>query len=189
MKAITSGPLDVRWTGTFYEFKTPTAEIAIDPFSDDAESKRDMLGAPRLQSASPTSFTCASCSLPLVQASKITDYRDLPSEHWAELVDAWMCHSDQKLNDQIAKHAQGFEPEPCKALVGGSYILFNVGNVVTSNLVHYEQSKVSTHAYSPFSILLFSSPFFLSLLLLLCFGRKEGRRRCSYRRSYALRTT
>jgi hypothetical protein len=144
-KAASAGPLNVQWTGTYYELKTATRPNSIrNPFSDDAESKSDMLGAPHLTSASPTSFACASCSLPLVQASKVTNYRDLPSEYWAELVEAWMCHSDQKLNKQIMQHANGFEPEAGWALVSGSYILFNRDNVVTGNLVDYEQSKVST---------------------------------------------
>jgi hypothetical protein len=148
VKAASAGPLDVQWSGTYYELKTATVPNSTrDPFSDDAESKRDMLSAPHLIAAAPTSFICASCSLPLVQGSKVTDYRDLPSEHWAELVEAWMCHSDQKLNKEIMQHANGFEPESGRALVGGSYILFNRENVVTANLVDYEQSKVSGLVY------------------------------------------
>ncbi|KAJ7869093.1 hypothetical protein B0H14DRAFT_2727593, partial [Mycena olivaceomarginata] len=59
-----------------------------------------LLDATQLATAAPMSFI-------------MRIYRDLPSEHWEELVDAWMCHADQKLN---AREGQ--------ALRGGSYILF-----------------------------------------------------------------
>ena len=56
-------------------------------------------------------FICASCSLPLVHAAKVARYRDLPSEHWAELVDAWMCHADLKLHEQVRRGSkEGFWP-------------------------------------------------------------------------------
>lgn len=148
-----------------------------------------LLDAGKLTSVKPTSFICASCSLPLVQipqqqqqqqgapsahsgsprsssttpsppplftsstssassesssssasSSYLTaqpfTYRDLPSEHWEELVEAWMCHSDQKLHDQVVRHGKaGFWPAKGQAYVGGSYVLFEESVVVKQNLL------------------------------------------------------
>ncbi|KAL0959813.1 hypothetical protein HGRIS_011495 [Hohenbuehelia grisea] len=148
-----------------------------------------LLDAMQLMVTSPTSFICASCSLPIVntQASPSPSssplphtsfeasqgragrdffrYRDLPSEHWQELVDAWMCHPDQKLHDKIIKHAGGwvpaggssgggvngsggqpagsgggFWPGPREALVGGSYILFGEDAIVKGNVCPPERN-------------------------------------------------
>lgn len=102
-----------------------------------------LLDAVQLKRLNPTSFICASCSLPLVQSSKLSRYDDLPSEHWAELLEAWMCHSDQRLSDRIALYTTGLWPAPGQALVGGSYILFNDSSLVASNFRCSKPSKVS----------------------------------------------
>ncbi|KAF8761369.1 HECT-like Ubiquitin-conjugating enzyme (E2)-binding [Rhizoctonia solani] len=39
-------------------------------------------------------------------------YDDLPSEHWVELLDAWMCHPDQQVTAELAKRAEGIWPMP-----------------------------------------------------------------------------
>ncbi|KAG6888958.1 hypothetical protein C0992_006951 [Termitomyces sp. T32_za158] len=131
---ILPGKQEVRVQSTHYEIKLTT----IGPrFSADVpvEDPPPLLDATQLSAAMPSSFICASCSLNLVQATKINEYRDLPSEHWQELVEAWMCHSDQKLHDQVVKHGKtGFWPEPEQALVGGSYILFEESAMARHNL-------------------------------------------------------
>jgi len=66
---------------------------------------------------------------------------DLPSEHWQELVDAWMCHADQGLHEQVAKHGRGFWPERGQALVGGCYILFEESSVAKTNLCPTDETK------------------------------------------------
>jgi len=35
--------------------------------------------------------------------------RALPSDHWEELVDAWMCHGDQRLNVSVTKGQRDFD--------------------------------------------------------------------------------
>ena len=109
-----------------------------------------MLDATQLSSLSPTSFICASCSLPLVQASRLHQYRDLPSEHWAELVDAWMCHADLKLHDEVKKGSKdGFWPEVGEGLVGGSYVLVHEDAVTKTNFcdTEIEVEKVRSSLY------------------------------------------
>ncbi|KAE8233656.1 hypothetical protein CF326_g1300 [Tilletia indica] len=46
---------------------------------------------------------CDGCMSPLARWPPSVTYRALPSDHWEELVEAWMCHSDQRLHESIAK--------------------------------------------------------------------------------------
>ena len=101
-----------------------------------------LLGATQLSALNPTTFICASCSLPLVQSSRLACYDDLPSEHWEELLEAWMCHLDQKLTNRAAVCANGLWTRPGQALVGGSYILFESSSVVMNNIRARNQSEV-----------------------------------------------
>ncbi|KAG8711412.1 hypothetical protein FRC09_020628 [Ceratobasidium sp. 395] len=96
-----------------------------------------LLDAEQLCACRPSAFVCASCSLPVVNgtASGTTRYNDLPSEHWAELLDAWMCHPDQQVSAEIAKRADGFWPTSGQVLVGGGYLLFNSSVVNQNSLV------------------------------------------------------
>ncbi|KAF9233430.1 HECT-like ubiquitin-conjugating enzyme-binding-domain-containing protein [Melanogaster broomeanus] len=99
-----------------------------------------LLTASELTSLSPVSYTCSSCSLPLVPTPP-NQYRDLPSEHWEELVDAWMCHPE---GQTLAKSGMtgggdkgagfGFWPAHNEALVGGSYVLFDGESVAAGNI-------------------------------------------------------
>ncbi len=133
-----SGAQEVRVQGLHYEVKV----AAVDSSLPKAEPL-PLLDAEQLRSRAPTSFVCASCSLPLVHGSRITRYDDLPSEHWTELVDMWMCHTDQALSEQVTKHAKGLWPQSAQALVGGSYILFDKSATVNANLWPAERNKVS----------------------------------------------
>jgi hypothetical protein len=137
--------IDVKVQSGHFELKlsTPSAHGSIVPISEPLP----LLDASQLSASSPTSFICASCSLPLVQSSKIRSYMDLPSEHWEELVDAWMCHTDQSLHEQVAKRGRGFWPGTGQALIGGSYILFEESSVVKNNLYPAEQPKVSAFIF------------------------------------------
>lgn len=81
---------------------------------------------------------------------------DLPSDHWEELVDAWMCHTDQKLNEHVMKHGKGgFWPEAGQALVGGSYILFEEDSMVKNNLCPSDATKVRFQPHPILSLSLF----------------------------------
>jgi ubiquitin-protein ligase E3 D len=137
------GKAEVKVQSGHYEVKLASPTSTLSSGSDSTP----LMDASQLSTASPTSFICASCSLPLVHSSGIDNYRDLPSEHWEELVDAWMCHADQTLHSHVAKHGQGFWPEPGQALVGGSYILFEESSIVKNNFCPAEQSKVRSTVY------------------------------------------
>ncbi|KAF8627330.1 hypothetical protein AX15_004404 [Amanita polypyramis BW_CC] len=135
---VSPGKKQVGMQNGYFEIKIPTLPTPDFPFVDDSP----LLDASQLMSSRPSSFVCASCSLPVIQSSDIVDYRDLPSEHWQELVEAWMCHTDQKLHDHVAKHGKmGFYPRPYQALVGGSYILFEDASLSKPNLYIAEEIK------------------------------------------------
>ncbi|KAG1876394.1 HECT-like ubiquitin-conjugating enzyme-binding-domain-containing protein [Suillus subluteus] len=107
--------------------------------SSSPDEPTPLMSAEQLLSSKPTSWSCISCSLPLVHSPKLLKYRDLPSEHWEELVDAWMCHADQTLHNHVAKHGRGFWPEDSEALVGCGYILFQQSAIVSNNVSCTEQ--------------------------------------------------
>ncbi|ELU41223.1 hypothetical protein AG1IA_04749 [Rhizoctonia solani AG-1 IA] len=95
-----------------------------------------LLDAEQFRKSQTTSFVCISCSLPIVHgvASGNVRYDDLPSEHWVELLDAWMCHPDQQVTAELAKRAEGIWPMPGQILVGGGFLSFDSTMVNTGGL-------------------------------------------------------
>lgn len=79
--------------------------------------------AEELRDARPQAFRCATCDAILADTSAITRYNALPSEHWAELLDAWMCHQDQTLSEDLIAKGQGIKPRDDEGLVGTTYLL------------------------------------------------------------------
>lgn len=147
---VAPGKKEIKVQSSHYEIKFSTLPTES-PTSTSGAEPLPLLDATQLSTNRPTSFICASCSLPLVQSAKVTNYKDLPSEHWEELVDTWMCHTDQKLHAQAMKHGKaGFWPQPGQALVGGSYILFEQ-SAMTKNIHPDHKAKVSSFIYSYFT--------------------------------------
>lgn len=140
------GKKDIQVQGSHFEIKLGTIPVHSSLLEDAADGLNSpLLDAAKLSQVSPSTFICASCSLPLIHPLKETVYRDLPSEHWEELVEAWMCHSDQKLHDQVMKHGKaGFWPQPGQAFVGGSYILFEDSVMAKHKLLSPQDDKVSS---------------------------------------------
>ncbi|KAL4072538.1 HECT-like ubiquitin-conjugating enzyme-binding-domain-containing protein [Scleroderma yunnanense] len=114
-----------------------------------------LLTAAQLTSLLPTSYICVSCHLPLVSMAP-AQYRDLPSEYWEELVDAWMCHPEGQTlaKGRVQMHSEaetggrgfGFWPAQGEALVGGSYILFESRAVVEGNVMEVVGSERGDNA-------------------------------------------
>lgn len=99
------------------------------------------LSTGELRNALPTSFACAQCHATLVDSSSVNKYNALPSEHWAELLDAWMCHQDQTLSDDLIAKGKGIKPRAGEGLVGSAYVVFESG--ITRNWTTPEKSEVS----------------------------------------------
>jgi hypothetical protein len=85
------------------------------------EPIRPPLSAQELQSSHPTSFACASCSIKLFNLPTNVIYRNLPSAHWREIADAWLCHpkgGDDFTERYSKKMEEGFWPSEDVVLVG-----------------------------------------------------------------------
>ncbi|KAF8137420.1 HECT-like ubiquitin-conjugating enzyme-binding-domain-containing protein [Boletus edulis] len=136
---VVPGSKSVLSRGGHWEVKASCYQSGVVPKdSEDAA----LLPASELASLSPSLYVCSSCSLPLVPAPP-TRYRDLPSEHWEELIDSWMCHPEGQTLAKTGMHGDdsngkasgfGFWPTRDEALVGGSYVLFDAQAVAGGNI-------------------------------------------------------
>lgn len=99
------------------------------------------LATDELRATSPTSFRCANCDAELADTSTVSRWNALPSEYWAELLDAWMCHQDQNLSDDLIAKGKGIKPRPDEVLVATSYVL--LPRELTSKWTAPEQAEVS----------------------------------------------
>ncbi|WVQ79062.1 hypothetical protein IAT38_001155 [Cryptococcus sp. DSM 104549] len=85
------------------------------------------LSASDLRGYAAKALCCTSCDRELAAlppASQEGGYKDLPSEHWAEMIEVWMCHDDPGFTARLAKQTkEGFWPRDGGVLVGGSYLL------------------------------------------------------------------
>lgn len=118
------------------------------------------LSAQEMRRIQPTDIRCAQCdrdiiNLPTTNGPWEQRYKDLPSEHWAEMMDVWMCHDDPTFTAKLAKNTKdGFWPNKGSILIGGSYFLVHGDDLRQSN-VEVETSIVSVLQQSP---LVVSSP-------------------------------
>ncbi|KAE9976535.1 hypothetical protein EG328_002568 [Venturia inaequalis] len=54
---------------------------------------------------------CQACGTPLLQPDRIHEWRDLPNENWAEMMDFWHCHKPHEHGghkDDDASHSKGY---------------------------------------------------------------------------------
>jgi len=169
LPANTSGPVRISKVQSHLEAKIPTQmkgpslETEVFPIHD----------ATTLASMHPTVFACASCSLPLVRTgtpeepSRSVSYFDLPSDHWAEFVESWICHRDLPLSPSYTRRGrQEIQPSALKILVGGSHILCH------QSLVHEED-------LSPSSPIKVGEAVFLSFIFHLSGPEESCHRPCS----------
>jgi hypothetical protein len=138
------GKQSVRAVDESFEFRILVPNNTLTSGSSSSAAPPSLMDASQLGQLKPQTFTCSSCSLPLVQSSRIEEFKDLPSEYWSELLDAWMCHQDQKLSERLVSHgSNGSWPEEKQCLIGGSYLLFDDAVMVRSNLrISEEEIKV-----------------------------------------------
>lgn len=111
------------------------------------------LSARILQKDLPTGFACNVCLKLVAETSTITQYRSLPSQHWEELVDAWMCHPTQEINQgmidtqkKLDEH-RGLQQDQVRVSDAG--IIIHASHVATNAIVKEETSCVSTYSPSP----------------------------------------
>ena len=80
----------------------------------------------------PDSLVCASAKCTgravLADLKDVDRYNDLPSEYWAELLDAWMCHQDQTLSEELIQKGNNIWPKDRQGLISSSGILVTASN-------------------------------------------------------------
>ncbi|KIW20442.1 hypothetical protein PV08_01017 [Exophiala spinifera] len=64
---------------------------------------------------------CKRCSADIVQSGKINTWKDLPSDHWADLMDLWFCH---KPHQGLSAHDHAAES---KGFSAKSQVVTNIG--------------------------------------------------------------
>ncbi|KLT46039.1 hypothetical protein CC85DRAFT_310362 [Cutaneotrichosporon oleaginosum] len=100
------------------------------------------LSAPSLRQLAPRSLCCTQCDREIAEFPSGVAFKDLPSEHWAEMLEVWMCHADPAFTAHIAKQTKdGFWPTNNTVLVGGSYLLVSGNDVCKTKLVEQESSE------------------------------------------------
>lgn len=62
---------------------------------------------------SDTVLLCKACHSTLLEDGAVAEWKDLPSENWAELMDLWFCHKPHEHNhdDTSAAESKGFSAE------------------------------------------------------------------------------
>ncbi|BEI82475.1 hypothetical protein CcaverHIS002_0303430 [Cutaneotrichosporon cavernicola] len=69
------------------------------------------LSAPSLRQLAPRSLCCTQCDHEIAEFPSDVTFKDLPSEHWSEMLEVWMCHADPAFTAHIAKQTKdGFWP-------------------------------------------------------------------------------
>lgn len=101
------------------------------------------LSAADLRRLRPKAICCVGCDREVAELSPNTVYKDLPSEHWAEMMEVWMCHADPTFTARLGQQTRdGFWPTKETVLVGGSYVLVDGGHAKKHNLC-IETTEVS----------------------------------------------
>lgn len=69
-----------------------------------------------------TSVACRECKEIIVNSSSITTWKDLPSEHWAEMMDFWHCHKPDEHETHVAD-----APSSMKGYAASSSLIMKPG--------------------------------------------------------------
>lgn len=76
------------------------------------------------QLTAETEICCKACQTVVLERGKISQWKDLPSEGWAEMMDFWHCH---KPDHSDGPHAHGADAEINKGYAAGSRLALGPG--------------------------------------------------------------
>lgn len=83
---------------------------------------------------------CKDCGAVVVESGVVGQWKDLPSENWAELMDLWFCHKPHEHDhgdaDQTAAEAKGFSAQSKVMNESGTGLVD-----ILSLLIHVDDSK------------------------------------------------
>ncbi|KAG0330562.1 hypothetical protein BGZ99_000033 [Dissophora globulifera] len=124
----------------------PSTGVSFSSFTSSSGSEFPQAPLPAAQLQGLENLSCGCCGNILLkpdsasssdQGQPIQRVVDLPSEHWQELVDCWMCHEEDftelREGDLGARLGQ--------ALVGGTYVLIHAANVDSSTVAIEEDAR------------------------------------------------
>lgn len=92
--------------GEFWLLRFAIEKDADPKFAEESEAP---FSAKQLASIGSTQWQCTTCLADVMDLRATTRFIPLPSQHWEELVDAWMCHTDQELNETLLKAQKNIE--------------------------------------------------------------------------------
>ncbi|MCO5589699.1 hypothetical protein L7F22_043667 [Adiantum nelumboides] len=120
--------------------------LAMEKDVEYVEESETPFSAKQLASIGSTQWQCATCSIDLMDLCATKRFIPLPSQHWEELVDAWMCHTDQELNETLLKAQKKIENhtglQAGQVHVADSQLIFSNDCLVKANIA---EKSVSTH--------------------------------------------
>jgi hypothetical protein len=85
-----------------------------------------------------TAIRCKSCNADIVHSGRVTIWKDLPSDHWAELMDLWFCHKPHEAHsteDQAAR-SRGFSSKSKLTATSGIGMVDTVSFLVLGDDCH-----------------------------------------------------
>ncbi|ODQ53105.1 hypothetical protein SAICODRAFT_25207 [Saitoella complicata NRRL Y-17804] len=101
-------------------------------------------------------ITCSGCSSTLLTNTEDLQWKDLPSEFWAEMMDCWVCHrggSDHEHDGQpVNPSGEMFWAKPGAGFVGSTYFLISpkdLQNTKPSPSIQSSAQDQNTHPILP----------------------------------------
>ena len=82
-----------------------------------------------------SSVSCTSCNATILEAGAITQWKDLPNENWAELMDLWFCHKPHEHNHEDTTNpaeAKGFSANSKLAVTSGTGLVDTLSFLIYS---------------------------------------------------------
>lgn len=77
---------------------------------------------PASELTATTSISCMGCNNVIVKPGSVDDWKNLPSENWADLMDMWFCHKPhhEDENGEMAAESKGFSAKSRLHIVPGT---------------------------------------------------------------------
>lgn len=123
-----SGKMDAISKADHFELRLRTAEASQTTRSRDDLEISHPYTAKDFRAHAGVQLACVACGAGLADLRSVTRFTDLPSEHWAELLDAWMCHQDQTLSEELIAKGNNIWPKEAQALIGSTGIVLAASN-------------------------------------------------------------
>ena len=123
-----NGKMDAIFKADHFELRLRTAEASQTTRSRDDLEISHPYTARDFRAHAGVLLVCVACGASLADLRSVTRFNDLPSEHWAELLDAWMCHQDQTLSEELIAKGNNIWPKETQALIGSTGIVLAASN-------------------------------------------------------------